>query len=142
MTAPATSMSVTERQRAVYDALVAFSAANGRSPTRRELARAINYASTGHLQVILKVLKARGLIDWSPGAACSIKIVQQGAGYQLPPDLQRRLEGFCAEAGERPLAFIADAVALQLDYAEAHADEIRGGGATECHPARVRNMRG
>lgn len=122
------SVPLTHAQHNAFRAIERLSTALGRSPSRRELAAELGIKGMGRIQEVLEALRERGFVTWLPNRACSLEIVQRGAGYRLPVELQRRLEAFCDKAGELPTAFIADAVADQLDYAETHADEIRGGG--------------
>jgi SOS-response transcriptional repressor LexA len=128
MTGVREPLPLTERQRDCFEAIKRLITELGRSPTHSELAAAIGVKSKGRVNALLSALRERGFIDWMAGRACSITIVERGGVYPLPPDVQRRLEGYCAKSGERPLAVIADAVVLMLDYAEQHVDEIRGGG--------------
>src|SRR4051812_33091434 len=108
MTTSLEPLPLTRRQKDCYDAIVRLVAEYGRSPTRRELVRAMAVNSSGVVQMWLVTLRERGLIDWQPTQACSIRVLPRGGNYSLPPALQRRVESHCKSMGELPSAFVVD----------------------------------
>lgn len=65
---------LTDRQRAVYAAIVAHYAATGAPPTLRDLMTALRYTSTNAVTVHLRPLAKKGVIVLSKGQARGIVV--------------------------------------------------------------------
>ena len=63
---------MTERQRTVYDAIVAFQRQNGYSPTVRDLCKAVGLKSTATMARHLHRLQEGGYIKWVCGKGRTI----------------------------------------------------------------------
>lgn len=87
----------------------------GRSPSIREIVRALGIGSYGRAQELVNALVERGHLDRIPNRARTLTIRSPDDGVRLPPDLQRTLTAYCAANGEDPASVVADAVALHLD---------------------------
>ena len=119
---------LTAKQKRAYDAIANFIAGSGRSPTLREIALVLGLRGKSSAQRLVIELQRRGALTFERYRTGSIRLAQPGGGYELPLELQRRLEAYCSRAGERPLAVLCDALDLHLDHAEQHLDELAGGG--------------
>jgi SOS-response transcriptional repressor LexA len=110
-------MSLTPRQAQAFEAIKAFNAAHGRTPTFRELANALGLNSLSSIRRLLDGLQERGYITRMLRRAHSITIAD-GTGLGppwLPPALRANLDAYCRLAGEDPAGVIEDAVKLHLD---------------------------
>lgn len=105
---------LTKRQQQALDALRYFKGTRERMPSVREL-REIIGGSVNSVHWLLTKLEQRGAIMRLPRQAGAIALVDAAAGFHLPPALQRRLAGYCAEHGEDMAAVVADAVDAFLD---------------------------
>jgi repressor LexA len=63
-------------QNKVYAFLAAFINAQGMPPTIREIGRAVNVKSTGHIDHILRMLEKQGLIERQKGRSRGIKLTR------------------------------------------------------------------
>jgi repressor LexA len=63
-------------QHKVYAFIVAFISAQGMPPTIREIGRAVNVESTGHIDHILRMLERQGLIERQKGRSRGIKLTR------------------------------------------------------------------
>jgi SOS-response transcriptional repressor LexA len=108
---------LTNRQRDCFDFIERYISENRQSPSRRDIASALNLASLGRVNEMLAGLSERGWITVMPHKARSIAIIPdvRPTGYILPPDLDARLRQHCAGTKEDPAAVLADAVALFFD---------------------------
>lgn len=92
----------------------------GVSPTLEEIRAYTGTKNKGYVHAILRGLRDRGRIQWIDRHKRSITILPEGrANHTLPPDLQVKLEKYCAEHNERPTDVLADALALHFDSLEA-----------------------
>lgn len=92
----------------------------GVSPTLEEIRAYTGTKSKGSVHAILRGLRDRGKIQWIDRHERSITILPDDrANHTLPPDLQVKLEKYCAEHNERPTDVLADALALHFDSLEA-----------------------
>jgi len=64
---------ITDRQREVYDWVVAFCETHGYSPTIRELCKAFGFASVNGALCHLQPLRKKGWVTWSDGQARTIR---------------------------------------------------------------------
>jgi SOS-response transcriptional repressor LexA len=125
-----TAMGLTKKQKAGYDAIVAYFAEHGRSPSYNELAAMLGYATKSRIHFLLCSLKERGYVDWLPYKGRSLRLLPIGASaYTLPRSLQARLEARCRAAGDNPADYIIDAVAFALDADEVTDEMIQRAGA-------------
>lgn len=65
--------SLTAKQRAVFDFVAEFIAANGYGPTIREIMDRFRYRSPNAVKVHLKPMRKKGLIDWKVGCARTLR---------------------------------------------------------------------
>src|SRR5947209_4140918 len=65
-----------ELQRRIFQFLIEYSRKEGMPPTNREIGKAMNIASTGHVDYHLTMLEKRGLISREPKKSRGIKINQ------------------------------------------------------------------
>jgi repressor LexA len=63
-------------QNKVYTFIVEFIQAQGMPPTIREIGRAVNIESTGHIDHILRMLEKQGLIERQKGRSRGIKLTR------------------------------------------------------------------
>ena len=69
---------ITHTQGQVLDYLCGFILKNGYPPTVREIQSEFHWASPNAAATHLQALKAKGRIDWRPGDARTIQILDQG----------------------------------------------------------------
>jgi SOS-response transcriptional repressor LexA len=116
---------LTPRQACAFDAIVALTKRTRLSRSLAEIGKAIGVPTRSAVHNLCRALKARGYIDFIPRKQRSIVVLYDGAaatpGYRLDPQLQRRLDDYCAAHGERAADVVHDAVALllgQMAYVE------------------------
>ncbi len=63
-------------QHKAYAFIVEFIQAQGMPPTIREIGRAVNVESTGHINHILRMLEKQGLIERQKGRSRGIKLIR------------------------------------------------------------------
>lgn len=66
-------MPMTDRQVEVYDWICRYVAANGFSPTIRELCEAFGFKSKNGALCHLHPLRRRGMVDWVDGRARTLR---------------------------------------------------------------------
>ena len=93
---------------------------HGLSPTLDEIRKYIGSISKSGIHYSLRCLRDRNRIRWIPGCNRSIVIVPDDrATHILPPDLQAKLEKYCADHNENAGDVLADALVLHFDQLEA-----------------------
>jgi repressor LexA len=70
-------------QRRMYDFIVDYMDREGMPPTNREIGRALNIASTGHVDYHLTILEKKGLITRQPKKSRGIKLTKQSHGIRI-----------------------------------------------------------
>lgn len=68
---------MTEKQKIIYETINDFIEEHGYSPTIRELCKLLNLSSTGTVQVHLRKMKAKGVIDYKEGYSRTIVLYKQ-----------------------------------------------------------------
>ncbi len=71
------SEQTSEIQRKMYDFIERYIKAEGMPPTNREIGRAMNIASTGHVDYHLTILEKRGMISRQQKKSRGIKLTKQ-----------------------------------------------------------------
>ena len=69
-------MPMTDRQVEVYDWICRYIAANGFSPTIRELCEAFGFKSKNGALCHLHPLRRRGMVDWVDGKARTLRTTE------------------------------------------------------------------
>lgn len=77
-------VAITQRQKAVFDAIAAFIATNGYSPSFPELAAACNLSSLATVAKHVRNLERKGLIASRPFCARSITILRGPDRHRCP----------------------------------------------------------
>lgn len=72
---PAQRYGLTQRQRKCLDFIADYIAGNGRAPTYREIADAMNWANRGTVNQFINALEKRGYLRRLPGHIRSIQLI-------------------------------------------------------------------
>jgi repressor LexA len=70
-------------QRKIYDFIVDYMRAKGRPPTNREIGKAMNITSTGHVDYHLSMLEKKGYISRQPKTSRGIELAQHTKGIPI-----------------------------------------------------------
>jgi hypothetical protein len=121
-------MGLTQSLADTLSAIVRLSA-DGVSPSYQELADELGCVSRGHIAERLRQLKQRGHVEWLPGAARSVRVVEQTAEDLLPAirrlsDVERRR--LIALAAGVQAAADGDGGGLVADALRRIADRLTG----------------
>jgi repressor LexA len=73
-----------EIQKRMYEFIVSYMNAEGMPPTNREIGRALQIASTGHVDYHLTMLEKKGLITRQPKKSRGIKLTNQNNKSGIP----------------------------------------------------------
>ena len=76
-------LELTDRQLEVLRTLFALTEKRGYAPTIRELGNKLGIESTNAVKDHLKALKKRGLIEWTPNRARTLRLTQRGLDLLL-----------------------------------------------------------
>lgn len=90
----------------------------GLSPSYEEIRDFLGHRSKSGAHRVVCALRERGRIVWQKGCPRSIQLapaIVAGVAPLLPPDLQARLDRFCAVHDEQPANVMADALSLHFD---------------------------
>jgi DNA-binding transcriptional MocR family regulator len=116
-------------QQELYDLLLSMPPDAG--PTLRELGAALN-VSFSAIQARLDGLKAKGLVQSTPGAARSLRVIRPGQVWVAVPE--SRLSLVAAVTDPEPT--LADVSAVESWAGQWHRDR-RVAGAAEYNPSEV-----
>jgi repressor LexA len=89
---------LTDRERAVYDFVRAYTRRHGMAPKLREIAAHLGIASRGVVHRYLRALEAEGLLAITPDRARGIRLAGKGARRAVLPLLGRIAAGLPIEA--------------------------------------------
>lgn len=67
----------TDTGEKVLDTIIAYQRQHERPPTVREIAQALDMASTGGIHRWLEILRSQGKIEWEPGKSRTIRVIQK-----------------------------------------------------------------
>lgn len=115
-------------QRRIYDFIVGYMKLEGMPPTNREIGRAMQIASTGHVDYHLSMLEKKGFISRQAKKSRGIKLIQQPDGIMI--------KGYIA-AGE-PLEIFTEPdqaiqVGRELEHDNTYALIVKGRSMIEDH---------
>ena len=77
------SEQASEIQRKMYDFIDKYIKAEGMPPTNREIGRAMNIASTGHVDYHLTILEKKGMISRQEKKSRGIKLTKSTSGVSI-----------------------------------------------------------
>src|SRR5581483_3818980 len=120
------SESASDIQRKIYEFIVDYIKREGMPPTNREIGRAFNIASIGHINFHLAMLENKGLITRQPNKSRGIKLTSTSQGIPVMGTIA---------AGE-PLDILPGnphALAQGLSSEETYALIVRGRSMIEDH---------
>jgi hypothetical protein len=109
-------MGLTERQSQALAAVTWLVSAEGRMPSRSELAKELD-CSKNNANRLIECLVERGeLVAVAPhGPLAGFGDTLDAVAVYLPRDIVRALAAFCGKRGERVTNVVIDAIVLHLD---------------------------
>ncbi len=115
-------------QRKMYDFIVNYIRAEGMPPTNREIGRAMNIASTGHVDYHLTMLEKKGLITRQSKKSRGIKLMKPVIGI---PVMGRIAAGEPLEIADEPEEMID--VGREIERDDTYALIVKGRSMIEDH---------
>ncbi len=117
-----------EIQRRMYDFIVNYISQEGMPPTNREIGRAMDIASTGHVDYHLTMLEKKGLIARQAKKSRGIRLIAPSRGVPV--------KGYIAAGEPLDIFDAGDAIDMGSNFADAqdaYALVVRGRSMIEDH---------